>query len=82
MSLGKVEEHSRIATGGNNPPRSGIRLESILFKILPPRHTMHSILSIQDIVCSTVGIEHGWRGRKLLETASGFLATRAIAGGG
>src|SRR5260370_24157924 len=27
-------------------------------------------------------IEDGWRGRQLLEATSGFLATRAIAGGG
>ncbi len=82
MSLGKVEEHSRIATCGNDPPRWGIRLEPVLFKILLPRHTMHSILSIQDVVRSAVRIEHGWRGRQLLEAATGFLATRAKAGGG
>src|SRR5258708_2439536 len=82
MSLGKVEEHSRIATCGNDPPGRRIRLEPVLFKILVPRHTLHSILSIQDVVCSTVGIEHGWRGSQLLEAASGFLATRTIAGGG
>src|SRR5712692_4006781 len=46
MSLGKVEEHSRIATCGNDPPGRGIRLEPVLFKILVPRHTLHSILSI------------------------------------
>src|SRR5216683_1197848 len=82
MSLGKVEEHSRIATCGNDPPGRGIGLEPVLFKILVPRHTLHAILSKQDVVCSTVGIEHGWRGSQLLEAASGFLATRAIAGGG
>ena len=54
----------------------------MLFKMLLPRHTSHSILSIQDVVCSTVGIEHGRRGSQLLEAASGFLATCAIAGGG
>ena len=54
----------------------------MLFKILLPRHTLHSILSIQDVVCSTVGIEDGWRGRQLPEATSGFLATRAIAAGG
>jgi len=46
MSLGKVEEHSRIATCGNDPPGRRIRLEPVLFKILLPRHTLHSILSI------------------------------------
>ena len=49
--------------------------------MLLPRHTLHSILSIKDLVCSTVGIEDGWRGRQSLEATSGFLATRAIAGG-
>ena len=82
MSLGKVEEHSRIATCGNDPPGRGIRLEPALLKILLPRHTLHSILSIEDVVCTTVGIEHAWRGSQLLEAASGFLATRAIARGG
>ncbi len=82
MSLGKVEEHSRIATCGNDPPGRRIRLEPVLFKILLPRHTLHSILSIQDVVCSTVGIEDGWCGSQLLEATAGFLATRAIAGGG
>src|SRR6202023_2941858 len=82
MSPGKVEEHSRIATCGNDPPGRRIRLEPVLFKILLPRHTLHPILSIQDVVCSTVGIEAGGRGSQLLEAASGFLATRAIAGGG
>src|SRR3981189_116159 len=46
MSLGKVEEHSRIATCGNDPPGRGFTLEPVLFKILVPRHTLHSILSI------------------------------------
>ena len=46
MSLGKVEEHSRIATCGNDPPGRRIRLEPVLFKIFLPRHTLHSILSI------------------------------------
>jgi hypothetical protein len=46
MSLGKVEEHCRIATCGNDPPGRGIRPEPVLFKMLPPRHTLHSILSI------------------------------------
>ena len=32
MSLGKVEEHSRIATCGNDPPGRRIRLEPVLFK--------------------------------------------------
>src|SRR6202171_5775892 len=82
MSLGEVEEHCRIATCGNDPPGRGIKLEPVLFEILLPRDALHSILSIYDVVCSTVGIEHGWRGSQLLEAASGFLATRAIAGGG
>jgi hypothetical protein len=82
MSLGKVEEHCRIATGGNDPPGRGIRLEPVFFKILLPRHTLHSILSIQDIVCSAIGIEHGWRRREAFEAASRFLTTCAIAGGG
>ena len=81
MSLGKVEEHSRIATGGNDPPGRRIRLEPVLFKILLPGHTLHPILSIHDVVRSTVGIEDGWRGRQLREAASGLPATRAIAGG-
>jgi hypothetical protein len=81
MSLGKVEEHRRIATGGNDPPGRGIRREPVLFEMLPPRHTLHPILSIQDVVRSTVGIEHGRRGRQLLEAASRFLATCAIARG-
>ena len=82
MSPGKVEEHSRIATCGNDPPGRRIRLEPVLSKILVARHTLHSILSIEHVVCSTIGIEDGWRGRQLLEATSGFLATRAIAGGG
>ena len=45
MSLGKVEEHCRIATCGNDPPGRRIRLEPVFFKILLPRHTLHSILS-------------------------------------
>ena len=81
MSLGKVEEHSRIATFGNDSAGRGIGLEPVLFKISLPRHTMHSILSIQDVVRSTVRIENGWCGRQLLEAASRFLATRAKAGG-
>src|ERR1700682_354329 len=82
MSLGEVEEHCRIATCGNDPPGRGIKLEPVLFEILLPRDALHSILSIYDVVCSTVGIEHGLRGSQLLEAASGFLATRAIAGCG
>ena len=46
MSLGKVEEHSRIATCGNDPPGRGIGLEPVLFKILLPCHTSHAILSV------------------------------------
>ena len=82
MPFGKVEEHCRIAACGDDPPGRRIRLEPVLLKILLPRHTVHSILSIQDVVRSTVGIEHGGRGRQSLEAASGFLATRAIAAGG
>jgi len=33
----------------------------MLFKILLPRYAVHSILSIEDKACSTVGIEHGRR---------------------
>jgi hypothetical protein len=82
MPPGKVEEHRRIATCRDDPPGRRIWLEPVLFKMLLPRHTLHSILSIQDVVCSTVGIEDEWRGRQSLEATSGFLATRAIAGGG
>ena len=82
VPLGEVEEYCRIATCGNDPPGRGIRPEPMFFKILLPRHTLHSILSIQDEVCSTVGIEDRWRGSQLLEPASGFLAARAIAGAG
>jgi hypothetical protein len=82
MSFGKVEEHCRIATCGNDSPGRGIRPEPVLFKMFLPHHTSHSILSIQDVVCSTIGIEHGGRGGQLLEPPSGFLATCAIAGGG
>src|ERR1700730_4466635 len=46
MSFSKVEKHSRIATCGKDPPGRRIRLEPVLFKILLPRHTLHSILSI------------------------------------
>lgn len=81
MSLGKVEEHSRIATCGNDPPSRRLRLEPVLFEILLPRYTSHAILSIKDVLSSTVGIEDAGRGRQLLEPPSGFLATRAIAGG-
>jgi hypothetical protein len=82
MSLGKVEEHGRVATGGDDPPGRRISLEPVLSEIRLPRRTLHAILSIQDVACSTVGIEDGWRGRQLLEMTSGLLATRAIAGGG
>jgi hypothetical protein len=54
----------------------------VLFEKLLPRHASHAILSVQDVVRSTVGIEDGWRGSKLLEATSGFLATGAIAGHG
>jgi hypothetical protein len=55
MSLGKVEKHCRIAACGNDPPGRRIRLEPVLFKILLPRHTSQAILSIENVVCSTVG---------------------------
>jgi hypothetical protein len=71
-----------MATRGNDPPGRRIRLEPVLFKQLLPRHTLHAILSNQDIVGSTVGIEDGWRGGHLLEATSGFLATGAVAGTG
>src|SRR5262245_5718154 len=54
----------------------------MLFKILLPHHALHSILSIEDQGCSTVGIENGRRRSQLLELTSCFLATRAIAGAG
>jgi hypothetical protein len=82
VPLGEVEEHCRIATCGNDSSGSGLRLEPMLFKRLLPHDTLHSILSIEDEVCSTAGIEHGRRGSQMLEPASGFLATRAIAGAG
>ena len=56
MSLGKIEKHCRIATCSNDSPGRGIRPEPVLFKMLVPYHTLHSILSIQEVVCSTVGI--------------------------
>src|ERR1700730_1986743 len=46
MSFGKVEKHCRIATCGNDSPGRGIRPEPVLFKMLLPHHTLHSILSI------------------------------------
>ena len=82
VPFGEVEEHCRIAARGNDPSGRGIGLEPMLFKILLPHHALHSILSIQDKACSTVGIEHGRRGSQLLEPTSGFLAARAIAGAG
>src|SRR4029077_17369779 len=66
----------------DDPSGGGIGLEPMLFKILLPHHALHSILSIQDQACSTVGIEHGRRRSQLLELTSGFLATRAVAGPG
>ena len=82
VPLGEVEEHCRITARGNDPSGRGIGLEPMLFKILPPRHALHSILSTKDEACSTVGIEHGRCGRQMLELASSFLAARAIAGEG
>ena len=54
----------------------------MLFQMHLPRHASHAILSIQDVIRSTIGIEDGRRGRPLLEATSGFLAICAIAGGG
>jgi hypothetical protein len=54
----------------------------VLAQIFLPRHALHAILSIQEVVCSTAGIEHGRGGIQLLEAMSRFLATRAIAAGG
>jgi len=82
MSPGEVEEHRRIAACGNHPPGRRIRFEPVLSQMLLPRHTLHAILSIEDVVCSSVGIEDGRRGSKSLEATASFLATRAIAGGG
>jgi hypothetical protein len=82
MSLGKVGEHRRIATSGNDAPGRRIRLKPVLLKVFVPRHAMHAILSIQHVVRPTPRIEDRRRGRQLLEATSGFLATRAVAGGG
>ena len=57
VPFGEVEEYCRIATCGDDPPGRGIRPEPMLFKILLPHHTLHSILSKQDEICSTVRIE-------------------------
>jgi hypothetical protein len=78
--LGEVEEHCRVAAHGNDPPGRRIRLEPALFKIFLPNRASHPILSVQDNVCSTVRIEHGWRRSQLLELASGFLAACAVTG--
>jgi hypothetical protein len=80
MSFGEVEEDSRIAAGGNDPPGRGISLEPMFSEKLLPRDALHPILSNQDHACSAVGIEQRWRGSQLFELASGFLAARAIAG--
>ena len=53
----------------------------MFFKIFLPRRALHAILSVQDVIRSAVGIEHRWRRSQLLEAASSFLATCAIAGG-
>ena len=79
---GEVEEHCRITALGNDPSGGRIGLEPMLLKILVSHHALHSILSIQDHACSTVGIEHGRCRSQLLELTSGFLATRAIARAG
>ena len=82
VSLGEVEKHCRIAAGGNDSSGGRLGLEPMLFEILPPQHASHAILSIEDHACSTVGIEHGRCRRQLLESMSGVLAARAIAGHG
>lgn len=82
MSLGEIEEQRRIAACGNDPPGGRPGLEPVFFEMLLPRHAVHPILSIQDVVRPTVGSEHGWRGSQPLEAASSFPATRAIAAGG
>jgi hypothetical protein len=80
MSFGEVEEHCRIAAGGDDPPGRGLRLEPILSEIFLPRHALHPILSNQDQARSAIGIEHRWCGRQLFELAAGLLAAGAIAG--
>jgi hypothetical protein len=84
MTVGnsEAEPFCRIAARGKDPSSRGIRLEPPLFKILLPHHATHSILSIKDDACSTVGIEHRRRRGQLLELTSGLLAARAIAGAG
>jgi hypothetical protein len=82
MSLGEVGEHCRIAACGKHPPGRRLGLEPVLIEMLVSGHALHAILSIQEAVRSAAGIEHGRRGRQLLEAASDFLATRAITGGG
>ena len=80
MSFGEVEEDSRIAAGGNDPPGRGVRFEPMFSEILLSCDALYPILSIEDHACSAVGIEQRWRESQLFELASGFLAVRAIAG--
>ena len=54
----------------------------MLCEIWLSRSALDAILSVQDHARPTVGIEHGRRGRQLLEPMSGLLAARAIARGG
>jgi hypothetical protein len=82
VPFGEVEEHGRVAAGGNDPPCRGLRFEPILSEILLSRHALHPILAIEDHACSTVGIEQRWRGGQLPELTPGFLATGAITGAG
>jgi hypothetical protein len=37
MPFGKIEEHCRIAAGGNDPPGRRVRLEPDLSEVAPPR---------------------------------------------
>jgi hypothetical protein len=82
VPLGDVEEHCRVAAGGNDAPGRRIRFEPMLFEILLPCRALHPILSIEDKARSAIGIEHGRRVSQRLEPASGFLAARAKAGAG
>src|SRR5262249_43187315 len=72
----------RIAACGDDPPGRRARLEPVLFEILLSGNASHPILAIENVVAPTGGIEHGRRGRQLFKAPSGFLATRAVAGGG
>jgi hypothetical protein len=82
MPFGEIEEHCRMAAGGNDPSRRRFRLEPMLSEIFLSRHALYPILAIEDHACSTVGIEQRRRSRHLLDQTSGLLATGAIAGAG